>query len=176
MSATKLQRQIHSTFSTGDEVWSGFKNQIQNMYSSGLPLHISHHLIREYNNKINALSQSSGLFIKKYNAGFSLVDSPAINLYGRSTHPYTTVNGVPLTGIDMAGQTSPFFFIRRISPSFGVFVPYATTSGAFGYVTNLMASTGLINVSGLQNDSGIFFLQWDGIAPTGWIDFDVTST
>lgn len=77
----QLQAQIHSDFSTVGAVWSGYRSSILDLYTgtgigtglgigSGAIEDFNNHVMREFNRKIIALNQSTGLMFTPYDGGF----------------------------------------------------------------------------------------------------------
>ena len=74
-----LQDEIHTGFSTGSGVWSGYHAQITGGYltsgTSGNYVDWDDHVMREYNRKIHSLSglwgtANTGLMLEPNDAGF----------------------------------------------------------------------------------------------------------
>jgi len=71
-----LQSQIHSDFSRISGTWTGYRAQITGLYGRSQDTQktdFDNHLIREYNRKIDNLSQTDSLFISPFDAGYRFV-------------------------------------------------------------------------------------------------------
>jgi hypothetical protein len=74
-----LQDYIHNDFTVTSGAWISYRSQITGLYSatgyaaSGTNVYhdFAHHLVREYNHKIERLSLPTGLFLSPYDAGYS---------------------------------------------------------------------------------------------------------
>ena len=74
----QLQSKIHSDYSTGEIVWSGYRDEIINLatgIASSSKEDFNDHLIREYNRKIYSLNQPTGYLFTPYDGGYRLTDN-----------------------------------------------------------------------------------------------------
>jgi len=67
------QSNIHSDFSTGSGVWTGYRAEITGFYNDYGRVDLDDHLVREYNKKINDLNISTGLLITPVDAGYRYI-------------------------------------------------------------------------------------------------------
>ncbi len=74
----QLQSKIHSDYSTGEVIWSGYRDEIVSLATgaaSGCQEDFNDHLIREFNRKIFLLNQPTGYLFTPYDAGYRLTDN-----------------------------------------------------------------------------------------------------
>jgi hypothetical protein len=91
-----LQSIIHSEKSHSGSIWSGYNQEIIDLWnSSSAHADFNDHLIREYNRKIDLFNQPTGLFFAPYDAGYRFIGSSI----SASTIPSDAIlfNGVALT-------------------------------------------------------------------------------
>ena len=70
----KLQSKIHSDFSINSNDWTQYRQEIKTLFdASTSKVDFNDHLIREYNRKINKLSQETGLYISPFDGGFRFI-------------------------------------------------------------------------------------------------------
>ena len=75
MGPRELQQKIHSTFSTGEVVWDGFRSEIVDLYelASGYA-DFNDHLIREFNRKVYKIGHT-GLAFTPHDGGYRFIGS-----------------------------------------------------------------------------------------------------
>jgi len=93
--AVDLTNKIHGDFSTGSEVWMGYRGDITGAYiteegTGANYVTYSNKLIREYNEKINELNQPKSLYIEPNDAGFRYTNKPLLGTYNGAAGAYST--------------------------------------------------------------------------------------
>ena len=93
--AVDLTNKIHGDFSTGSGVWMGYRGDITGAYiteegTGANYVTYSNKLIREYNEKINELTQPKSLYIEPNDAGFRYTNKPLLGTYNGAAGAYST--------------------------------------------------------------------------------------
>ena len=77
----RLQSKIHSDFSTNSNYWTQYRAEIKTLFDeSSSNYDFNDHLIREFNRKIDRLSQETGLYISPFDAGFRFIGDSIISV------------------------------------------------------------------------------------------------
>jgi hypothetical protein len=155
-----LQAEIHSDYTTGLAIWSGYRGEIKSLYDAATSKEdFNDHPIREYNKKIERLNQPTGLYVSPFDGGRrftgnSIAAAKSVNLsFSCPTAGVTvTINGISKN--ISAGATFSFSEISQLVLSSNATISGTLTSTASD-IDDMQASSGSeLKISNITFNNG----------------------
>ena len=155
-----LQAEIHSDYTTGLAIWSGYRGEIKSLYDAAISKEdFNDHLIREYNKKIERLNQPTGLYVSPFDGGGrftgnSIAAAKSVNLSFScpSVGVTATINGISKNV--SAGATFSFSEIPQLVLSSNATISGTLTS-AYIDIDDVDPSSGSeLKISNITFDGG----------------------